>query len=240
MVFVISTRIKGFKLYQSFLDDRVHDVKGYDRALFYFCDSSNDGTFKMKKTPVIFIDITKSEDELYNDFKDNTKRAIKDSAKMDIKVTFNDGISGYDEFISMFNNFIKTKGLKLPVMTADILDQNRHMLAEVRHNGKLLVAHYYLLKKDFALFIFACSERSRENNKVVGAASRAIHWETMKYLKRSGFKTLSLASVEAFDERTQGITDYKMSFGGYVKEIEYYQKDYSPMLKLLEYWKSPK
>lgn len=241
-MFRITNRIYGFKISQIWFAEQPVDIKGTDRVIFYCCKKSGefDGFIKYNSYTNI-IDLNLTIEKIQKGFNDTTRNEIRRAEKEGIQFKIN---SDYDKFLKMFNSFIKRKKLKLPKMTKENLDMQKHLLFTAYYKDKLISAHHYLVEDDLLWLIFSCSTEpnGEVTRQMLSYASRYLHNNAIIYAKEKNYKKFSFSSLgnnkKEIESNPNSIAKFKLGFGGTIIEKNFYIKDYSPILKSVQYVRS--
>lgn len=225
-------------LYEAWFPVKPFKTNGYSKANFYFCldNIQKDGFtdfratdsyygFETKTSVIGILDLNKDIKEIYNNFRRDTKRSIKKFESPEINVNEN-----YGAFINMLNEFSIKRKLNIPKLSLDDVRQHNHTLINAYINKELIVSHFFLREKDFATLLFSCSKDSYASADI----SRCAHWHAIKLFKGNGIKIMSFGSTSYHNEKEKRITDFKMGFGLDEKNILYFSKTYSNMLKIIK------
>ncbi|MGD0728653.1 MAG: hypothetical protein ABR981_01090 [Candidatus Micrarchaeaceae archaeon] len=238
-MFAIKNRIYGFKICQIWFAQQPVDTKGFDRTMFYCCKKDGEfAGFKKYTSYANIIDLTQPIEKIRKGFNDTTRNEIRRAEKEGIQFKVN---SDYDEFLKLFNQFIKRKKLKLPKMTKENLEMQKHFLFTAHYKGKLISAHYYLVEDDLIWLLFSCSmePNSEINRQYLSYSSRYLHYKAIEYAKDKNYRQFSFSSIgNGKSEFGSSIAKFKLGFGGEIIEKKFYIKDYSPILKSVQYVKS--
>ena len=163
-----------------------------------------------------FTDLTKSMDEIMAGMKSNTRneirRAVKEGCNFEI-------VDGFDEFISLYNAFCKSKGLADFTSEARMRKFGKILVTKAVHNGTTMAMHTNILDEvgKVALLQFSCSPRLDENvdRKMIGWANRFLHYKDLEWLRENGYKTYDWSGVVVDpDDPRHSIGEFKLSFGG--------------------------
>ena len=239
-MFVLKHRISGFKVCQIWFAERPEDMKGFDRVMYYCCknDAEVKG-FKKNASYTNVVNLSRPIEAITSEFNDTTRNEVRRAEKEKVEFRVN---SDYDGFLTLFNAFIKRKRLKLPRITRGLLDSCKHILITGYYNGKLSAAHYYIIDDDLVWLLFSCSAEPGNalTNQMLSRSSRYLHYKAIEHSKANGYKRFSFSSLgnTKEDMESSSIACFKLGFGGDIIKMDFYIKDYSPILKSLQYLKS--
>ncbi len=233
---VIERRKYIFKFKHVFFSDRPFEVRGCDVAIFRHCNELvNANGFRVFEGYTNVIDLRKGLDEIWRDMsKSSCRYAIKRAERDGVKVRINED---YEEFYRIYKEFRRRKGLE--VLRPKELRCSTLITAV--YNGELICGHLYL--EDDRNILYWQSARlldvERDLARVIGNASKLIHWVAIRYAKEKGIERFDMGGLfnpkEAErDEEKRGINMYKLSFGGRVVKVYNYVKVYSKIYRTLE------
>lgn len=192
----------------------------------------------------IIIDLTKSEQELWDDLSQDARQSVRKAQNNRLKISgFEVGKPGFEEALNEFHKLLEETGRRGKFWTPR-LEQLRKKVEIFGKDASLFLAYSpnqptnkplagtFLLMHDGTH-----SASSKEGQNLY--APYLLLWETMKGLKAEKIKYLDLAGVydPRFHHATrhwQGFTAFKRKFGG--TEIEYPSpliKYYHPLTKLI-------
>lgn len=170
----------------------------------------------------IYVDLTKSEDELLADMRRQTRYEVRRADKIGIIVKQENTENDYKKFFKAQSETAKRQNFIPPSLEM--------LLAEKKafnKNISLYVAYYEDKPVAYALVLWHGTEgdyfeaaSTDLNRKYPGAY--AIIWQAMRDLKKKGLKILNLCGIAPKDQpnhRYASITTFKTGFGG--KAIEY-------------------
>lgn len=188
---------------------------------------------KIQQTPV--IDLKKSEEEIFGQFRRDAKAGIKKSAETEgLKFAVPDT----DAKISFkFYKTVKRQDGALPDIETEF---KNCVYFNAYYKGRMLVTMSFydnghvLRSKHIA----SLRKESKEHSRLAGAASRRLFWEIFKYAKRKGYEKVDLGGIVLDNEEKKGIADFKSSFGGEILDIyicRFEKPIFSKVRSLLKY-----
>lgn len=230
MGLAITHKIMGFKIYQCWVTEDTYEVKGCDRALFYFA-KNNSADFQIAGYGLTnMIDLNQNINKIYHNFNRTTRNEVRQAERLDtfiIKIN-----QDYDAFIDLVDKFAKVKNLHIDRLSKVALLEAKHFLGTIYYNDTILAGHYYIAGDDYVSFTIAGRILPSENEykKIVSRASRYLHFKMMQYVKEEGYSKFYLGALDYEGHRS--IARYKEGFGGVEVRHPYYKRDYNLILKL--------
>jgi CelD/BcsL family acetyltransferase involved in cellulose biosynthesis len=170
------------------------------------------------------LDLTQTEDELFNGMKSSCRRAIRKAAKEGVRVEEAHGVEFADEYYEQLLDVFGRQGRRPPYGVERVREMircvepsgNLLMLRAVSPEGERVATALFPAREDFAYFWGGASFTShlplRPND--------AIFWHAIKHFHERG--------VARFDLGGGG--DYKLKFGATEKRIPYVRKSRVPGL----------
>lgn len=165
--------------------------------------------FCEKKAWTYFLDIQKSEEEIFNSFKSGYRTCVRKFYKMGGSI-----VEDYsDEFIAEHNRQLKDVFRRKALTAPDYSNRMKILntkypnmvlfIKAIDNRGNNIASSYYLGSGTMAFFASnaSCSKGLNYN------ANQALMWYAIKYWKGKGIKTLDLG----------GTGDYKANFGSELK-----------------------
>ena len=184
---------------------------------------------KQYRSTTSIIDMTQTEDELWKSLDPKSCRyEIRKVLKMldsgqDVQVKSEDDLNA---FLAMANNYIKTKGYSKPLSMNHLtryLDSGQGDLFTIYKDGEMVGGNLYL--RDVSsrvrlLYSFNNRFDSKEKQKISGPLMRYLHWYTItKIYQPMGVCNYDFGGVNLDrNASTYGISKFKLSFGGQVRE----------------------
>jgi lipid II:glycine glycyltransferase (peptidoglycan interpeptide bridge formation enzyme) len=201
----------------------------------YIQTNSLEKHFGFKRIPKFtkVINLTLSNDEIFNGLNKTTKNEVQRSERDDIKIDF---MLSYDNFKNWYDQFAELKKLA-PLHDNDYF-KNNIFVSTAYFEGKPVVCHAYLLDEEskIARLLYSVSHLPYIDDKtsrgLVGRVNKYLHYKDMLYFKKKNYLGYDFGGY-AFgtsNSKLQGINKFKDSFGGELVE----QSNYIPFLiKLL-------
>lgn len=182
---------------------------------------------RRKKTINVYLD--KPFEEIFRGFNETARNEIRRTERMkELTFTVNDG--KWNEVYAVY--LCHRKARSLPIHPLPFLQQC--MLFNAYWRGELISTITCYNAKPYLRIqnIFSSvAGDNKELRRVIGYASRRLVYEICKYGNENGYKLLDMASANITDPAKAGITQFKNSFGGILKdEYTYTYKKFLPWL----------
>lgn len=204
---------------------------GYDVVYYFNCKApANDA----KEFTTLFIDLRKTEEELFANFKRTTKQSINKMTReplVEFSIIESPSDDDVNEFIEHFNCFAKSKG---------IYECDPTLLSNLKELGKLRIAKASYLHDTLCLFAFImdgkrasaqyeCNMRFSnlddvDKVRMIGHANKMLEFYSMKWFKSRGVEIYDMAGLtfDETNEQASNIDRRKLGFGGdVVKEYHF-------------------
>ena len=165
----------------------------------------------------VMLDLTKTEDELLADMRRQTRYDVRRSAKLGIKVDYDNSKEAFDAFYDIQlktaerQGFIPSSRKFIQAQREAFGDNARIYTASL--DGTVLAKGLILLQKPEAIYHEAAS--TDEGRKLPGA--HALQWQIIKDAKEMGLKRYNLFGIappNSPHHRYAGVTTFKCGFGG--------------------------
>ncbi len=165
----------------------------------------------------VMLDLTKSEDELLADMRRQTRYDVRRSAKLGIKVSWDNSKEAFDDFYDIQLKTAERQGF-IP-STRKFIQAEREAFGDNARiytaslDGTVLAKGLILLQKPEAIYHEAAS--TDEGRKLPGA--HALQWQIIKDAKEMGLKRYNLFGIappNSPHHRYAGVTTFKCGFGG--------------------------
>lgn len=208
----------------------VNNLKHKIKALFFFRRTSY----------TINLDLTRDEDQIFKDFKSNTRNEVKKA--INAQCSFIDNIP-IEKFVDFYNDFASKKNLQIIDGSACTKYGANIIITGVEVNNEILTMHAYFIDRQEKLvtLLYSASKRLGETCdsdllKLIGYSNRYLHYQDIIYFKRNGCNLYDFGGVYIGDkDKSQiGIANFKKSFGGnIVQKVDYMSFLYRMVLKYL-------
>ena len=229
--------------------DYPFDVKDCDIVTFQFCKHKIENTdFRFIKDHMTsIIDLTLPEEQLWHNLNESGRRQINKAKTENIQIQQN---TNYDEFYTIYKNFLKQKGYApfhglfnifgIGAVSEKTMKQHGTLFTASLHN-EVIAGRIFLESKTSIHDWIAASKRLTADNEQARRISRAhrlIIWNAIQYAKRKGIQEFDFGGIFSDEEVQQdpqknGIREFKMRFGGQKVTRYQYQKIYSKTLKII-------
>ena len=190
----------------------------------------------------IIIDLTKSEQELWEELSQDTRQSVKKAMDNQLTIShYQPGGQGFDQALEQFHQLLTetgrrhkfwTPGLNQLKSKAGVFGPDANLFLVLSKSGRPVAGAFTLMDDG------THSGSSKEGQHLY--ASYFLLWETIKYLRESKrFNRHDLAGIydprfHKATRRWQGFTTFKRKFGG--KEVGYPSpliKHFNPVTRLL-------
>ncbi|KIC94314.1 hypothetical protein [Flavihumibacter solisilvae] len=228
---LLNVRVKWFATKQHFSEIFVPTV-------FYHTRKNGTSFLGVKEVShTLEISLDQDVQSLHGQFIKSYRQQIRQSEEQGVYCCFTDDLEAFVEF---FNDFAETKKIhpvSLPMLREmkDYLKISFAMLGD-----QILAAHSYILDHQNAVVRTFHSATKRLDDtydkNTVGKANKLLHFRDMVYFKDEGFKTYDFGGIALNTENPElkGINNFKMAFGGNVKEsINYYSCTYYVLRQIM-------
>ncbi len=223
----IETKKLCFKKTQIFLENNLGDIDNLVKNNHSIVIISNRKldlkNWKLREKDTALIDLTTLEEEIFKKFNDTTRNEIRKTySNTDLSFSTN---SDFVDSYSLYCEFEKSQG-RVPV---NRLEMSNFRVTLAFHKGKpingLYIAESFPYARIRSIFSKRLSVDNKDMVKVVSNSGRRLMWEVCQDLKKRGFSSLDMASVNMENPKTVSISKFKMSFGGKVtREYTYIYK----------------
>lgn len=179
-----------------------------------------------EKTATVCIDLSGTLEALSQGVAKNTRYEIRQAEKLGDRIRIErNGPELTDKFLALFNDFIRSK--------PEVAAINHSMLRRYEAHADIFMAYLdgnpvcgHLLLRDVeigrARLLYSASRRfdDRETARLSGTLNRFLHWHEICAYREERFSAYDLGGIK--EDKADGITQFKMSFGGdVVKEHTY-------------------
>lgn len=190
----------------------------------------------------IYIDLTKSEEELWNNISHSGQYSIKRAQREDVKIRFYQ--NPLKEKLEPYFLMCKETGsrkhfyiqpFKDLMEKVKLFGKSCHLVLAYDKAGNLMCGKFYLCDGDMVLYSTGGSSKGGMKSK----AGYELLWKSILYFKGLGYKVLDLEGKDderflALTRHWGGFSYFKEKFGGEVVEFPYpYIKYLSPVLKFM-------
>jgi len=165
----------------------------------------------------VFIDLTKSEEELLNNMKQKTRYNLKLAQKKGVKVSISNKESDLDMFVDLYLKTLQRQKYSgrdshyLRTVWNNFKD--KVFIATAEYEGKALASWFVIAYDNTLTYVYGGS--SEENKNLM--APYALAWELIRFGKDNGYKTLDLFGIKK--DLSDGYSRFKAGFGGDIIEF---------------------
>ena len=182
------------------------------------------------------LKLGKSEEELWNGLRKNTRRAVRKAMKNGVNIIEGDTSSVSDYYGIVLSAFNRAGIGVLPKtfyerVIKNLKSKNMVKMLLAEYDNKIVAGTIFLCFKDMVYAWHGASDREYRN--VV--PNNLIKWEIIKWANENGYKHYDLVRVEP--DRLPEIAAFKMGWGGDTVEF-YYATKRTKVYKLLRKLKS--
>jgi lipid II:glycine glycyltransferase (peptidoglycan interpeptide bridge formation enzyme) len=193
----------------------------------------------IEKYSTCIIDLTKTEEELFNAVHPTFRYDIRAAQKHKIEYKFYSAPNTNDciYFTNAYNLFAQTKDL--PAMNI------KHILTPQIAGGlfiscmlsdkEIIVTHFYFYDKKTVSLISSFHNINFKNNKLRSEANKYLHWKDILQFKSMGLKHYDFGSLNP--DKLPGISKFKTSFGGETVENYRFIKSSPVVFSLINIFK---
>jgi Acetyltransferase (GNAT) domain len=179
-----------------------------------------------EKTATVCIDLSGTLETLSKGVAKNTRYEIRQAEKLGDRIRIErNGSELTDKFLALFNDFVRSK--------PEVAAINHSMLRRYEAHADIFMAYLdgnpvcgHVLLRDVeigrARLLYSASRRfdDRETARLSGTLNRFLHWHEICAYREERFSAYDLGGIK--EDKADGITQFKMSFGGdVVKEHTY-------------------
>jgi hypothetical protein len=179
-----------------------------------------------EKTATVCIDLSGTLEALSKGVAKNTRYEIRQAEKLGDRIRIErNGPELTDKFLALFNDFVRSK--------PEVAAINHSMLRRYEGHADIFMAYLdgnpvcgHVLLRDVeigrARLLYSASRRfdDRETARLSGTLNRFLHWHEICAYREERFSAYDLGGIK--EDKADGITQFKMSFGGdVVKEHTY-------------------
>lgn len=176
------------------------------------------------------INLKKNLENIFADFKSNTRNEIRKSANY--KVAFNENIDRLT-FVNIYNQ--GAVNLKRPKINLNDLEPKLKITGTIFDDNICSIHAYLINNNDSSMLLYSVLNYSSNiEGKLLGYFNRFHHFEDIKYFKSSNFNFYDFGgyALETNDKKLKAINKFKDSFGG---EFIKYLNFNSPLVIILRF-----
>ena len=167
------------------------------------------------------IDLTKTNEEIQNDYVQSLRRQIRRSKEFGFEIKFIDKPTKEDieRFVKTYNSFADFK--KLQNTSVELLEainkDGKLVISECYYNNELIVAHSHYMAGDRTRLYQSASTNNSLEGKDNAQANKLLTDSDIMYFKEKKIKIYDfggIGNVEGDNTRFEGIIKFKKLFGG--------------------------
>ncbi|HVA40177.1 MAG TPA: GNAT family N-acetyltransferase [Candidatus Binataceae bacterium] len=178
------------------------------------------------RSATVCIDLNGSLDTISKGVAKNTRYEIRQAEKLGDRVGIGrNGNERVEEFLALYNDFARSKPELSAINHGAFSRYAGHAETFIAYLDERPVCGHVLLRDagiGRARLLYSASRRfdDREAARLCGTLNRFLHWHELCAYQEERFSTYDLGGIQ--EDKTNGITQFKMSFGGQiVKEHTY-------------------
>lgn len=214
------------------------------RTYNVFC-YSNEKDSKQRPNVLVeqtsLINLTKNEDELFNNINRTFKYHIKKAEGIGITVCidYTPTIKKCTEVINEFSIFAKEKKIEWNSKRIIALQKlNKIIISEAIFKEEKIVTHIYLQDNSRVVLLHSYPQQKNIDKNIQGYANKFLHWKDILSFKKFGLKIYDFGGINM--QQHLGISTFKLSFGGEIIDCYSYievNSLLSSAIKLLKQFK---
>jgi hypothetical protein len=199
-------------------DDTINLKTDYDYSFLVSYGKFNDNSYETVYKNTLMLDLNQGIDTLFSKFKPTVRNEIRRSEKID-GLKFHYTIDNFETFYKFYSDCEHDRGW-YPVPETEIKnsiiiycsynDVPISGMSGYTHGNKMRIGRIFSVRR---------SIKMDQPNLVYGAASKRIVFDFCKYAIEKGYESLDLGGVDLNTEAKSGISDFKLSFGGELKNV---------------------
>lgn len=170
------------------------------------------------------LDLAHTEQEIFSNFRNSTKRNIKKAIKENVDVTLSNSLESVKEFYRL--NCMTRKHHGLPPQPFYffkkiydyIISKKIGFIALASHSNKVVAGAVFFHLKDKAIYKYGASDTSYQKLR----ANNLVMWEAIKLYAENGFKNFSFGRT---DIDHKGLLQFKRGWGTREGTMHYYKYD---------------
>ena len=170
------------------------------------------------RTATVRIDLGATLETLSKGIAKNTRYEIRQAEKLGDRIRIErNGPEVTDKFLVLFNDFARSKPEVSAINHSALRRYEGHADIFMAYLDENPVCGHVLLRDaeiGRARLLYSASRRfdDRETARLSGTLNRFLHWHEICAYREEGFATYDLGGIK--EDKTNGITQFKMSFGG--------------------------
>ena len=171
-----------------------------------------------------FLDLSRSKEEIFAEFRDSTKRNIKRAGKENVDVELNNSRQSIEAFYRLNCETRRHHGLPpqpryfFQKIFEQIIAQDKGFVTLAYKQNRAIAGAVFFHFKDKAIYKYGASDRKyldlRPNNLVM--------WKAIQWFAGNGFKSFSFGRTEP---ENNGLLQFKRGWGAKEQTLNYYRYD---------------
>jgi hypothetical protein len=173
----------------------------------------------------ILFDLAQDSDKLFRRIHRKRQSIIKKGLKIGFQLSFQKPtLEILKEFRQIFNKFIVPKGANPLINFGTLLDLMPFMtIARGKFADQTLMMLLIISDGHTAAIHLGARHEASAYPEEIYYLGSVMHWEIIVYCKNCGLQALDFGGIFGPDAQTDGIRQHKLSFGGEVVPIHYYE-----------------
>ncbi|MEK5147899.1 MULTISPECIES: hypothetical protein [Psychrobacillus] len=180
------------------------------------------------KQTTLLIDLTKSKEQLLQDFHRTNRKQIRQATNYDFQIEVIDSpnLTDIREFQKFYNKFAKyTNTYKcgaFHIKTMELLMETNNLIITrivSKNSNEILAYQVYVADQDTAFSLYSAShfrlKADAIDKRMLSIASRFLLWQSILYFKRRKNLVYDMGGLT----ENKNISSFKMEFGGEIKEV---------------------
>jgi lipid II:glycine glycyltransferase (peptidoglycan interpeptide bridge formation enzyme) len=179
---------------------------------------------------IIHLNLTKSDDKIFNDFSANYRNEIKKCINVGLEKSFD--LNNLNQYYEMYRSTYERQQMTYSEISKfnDIKNNfpNQTLIGISKYNGENQTGVLVYFDRKFAYYD---SAGSSNNNKIPGA-NKALLFDIMLLLKKKGIEKFILGGYEnseSVDKKSYGIQKFKLRFGSEIENGFHFIKIINPL-----------
>lgn len=179
------------------------------------------------------IDLTQSETALFNSINNTFKYHIRKAQLLNFKYISNTKASIQDckKLIHSFKKFAAEKKIT-PMNQRRIFALQKSgniIITKIKNEDIDIATHVYLFDEQRIILMHTFHNLDHTKHQERGYANKFLHWKDILLFKEMSFKVYDFGGIDL--EKVPGISNFKLSFGGTIEEVNSYVR-IAPLFKL--------
>ncbi len=171
------------------------------------------------------LNLSQSEEQVFSNFRDSTKRNVKKAMQEGVEVKINDSLESVNEFYRL--NCMTRKEHGLPPQPSHffkkiydhVISKNLGMVVLASLGQENVAGAIYFHFGEKAVFKYGASDKKFQHLR----ANNLVMWEAIKWYSQNGYKSLCFGRTEP---ENQGLIQFKSGWGTAEQPIHYYQYNF--------------